>query len=723
MRNVRQVRCVEANELTLDDMAQVDVVALVMSTAGQGEMAGNAKTFWGEISKASKSSVEFTALRFGVFGLGDSHYWGSGTAESAKYFCLPAKELDQKMEALGAHRIINVGLADDQHANGVDGTFVAWEAQFFEELGVRAVGDEGSLRVVGMIDDEVKIESNYLRGTMLQSLADTSTGQILPEDTKISKFHGIYQQDNRDIRAQLEESGQERAYSFMVRIGIPGGVCSPEQYLAMSALARSHANGGLKLTTRQAFQLHGIIKKKLKPSIQIINRNLMDTLAACGDVNRNVISSCNPYQSEVFDEVIDFSRKLNLHLKPQTQAYHEIWLDKQQVAGNANTEVEPLYGPTYLPRKFKIAIAIPPMNDVDVFSHCLGFIAVVVNKKLLGFNVCVGGGMGTTHGNKKTYPRLSDVMAFVTVDQAIDVAEKVMLIQRDYGDRKNRKHARLKYTVEDHGIQWYRAEVERRCGYKLGAPRPFKFDSNGDRIGWVQGHDGKYHYTMFIENGRVYDTDEHNLRTGLDEIARVHTGDFRLTGNQNLIIGNVSEQQKPVIQRLLDKHNIDHSRYSGMRTTSMACVALPTCALAMAESERYLPTLITKVEVLLEKYDLMKEKIMIRMSGCPNGCSRPYMAEIVFVGKAPETYNMYLGGGFAGNRIAKIYKEGVKEDVILESLDPIFADYAKNRTNGEHFGDFVIRKGYVAPTLAGRLFWETDKAANQIPGVPPQVYW
>jgi sulfite reductase (NADPH) hemoprotein beta-component len=720
LRNVREVKCIEANDLSMDELAAADVVAFVMSTAGQGEFCFNSKKFGEEILN---SKQKLKGVRFGVFGLGDSHYWGKGTADSAKYFNLPAQELDAALHSLEAEQVLEVGLGDDQHANGVDGTFVSWEARFFKALDVNAVGVEDEVKVVGMIDDVVKRESNYLRGNILESLADLSTGAILPEDGKLTKFHGIYQQDHRELRAGLEEAGLERAYSFMIRIGIPGGVCTPQQYLAMSALARSHCSGTLKLTTRQAFQFHGIIKSKLKATVQIINRNLMDTLAACGDVNRNIIASPTPHQSEIHAEVLDFARKLNTHLKPQTQAYHEIWLDKHVVAGHANVEVEPLYHDTYLPRKFKIAIAVPPMNDVDVFSHCLGYVAVVVGGKLLGFNVCVGGGMGTTHGNTKTYPRLSDVMGFCTVEQAIEVGEKVMLVQRDYGDRDNRKHARCKYTVEDHGIVWYRQEVERRCGFKLGAARPFKFTSNGDRFGWFEGVDGNFHYGLFVENGRLRDSEKHQLRTGMDAICRVHTGDFRLTANQNCIIGSVTPEQRPIIQRLLDKHRMDGTKYSGLRLNSMACVALPTCALAMAESERYLPDLIDNIDLILDKHKLHDVPIMIRMSGCPNGCSRPFMAEIVFVGKAPETYNMYLGGGFSGNRLAKIFREGIKEPEILRLLEPIIADYATKRLPEEHFGDFVIRTGVVQPTLAGRVFHEQGEAANQIEGVPPQVYW
>ncbi|EDQ89610.1 uncharacterized protein MONBRDRAFT_32277 [Monosiga brevicollis MX1] len=722
MRGVVTVRAAEANAVTLEELADEEVVIFILSTAGQGEMCGNAVNFWNALKKA-KGGVNH--LKYAVFGLGDSQYWGKNTADSARYYCKPARDLDSKMAALGAERLVELGMGDDQHENGFSGGWVPWEAEVFEVLNVPAV--EGETEITGKVlkDESIKEESGYLRGHIMRSLADQSTAAMLPEDTKLTKFHGIYQQDDRDLRPHLEAEGKERAYSFMVRVGIPGGVCTPEQYLLMDSLSESHANSTLKLTTRQAFQLHGVLKWNLKAAIREINIGLMDTLAACGDVCRNVMASPNPYESEVHAEVLDFARRLSAHLKPQTTAYHEIWLDKKMVAGEAHTDVEPLYGQSYLPRKFKVAIAVPPMNDVDVFAHCLGYIAVVENKRLVGWNVSIGGGMGTTHGNVKTYPRLADLMGFCTPEQAIKVGEAVMLVQRDYGDRVNRKHARLKYTLEDHGMDWYRAKVEEHCGFKLQAARPFTFESNMDRMGWSQGYDGRFCYGMFIENGRIRDTDSYKLKTALRELAQLHQGDFRLTANQNLIIGGVTAEARPKIEALLKRYNIDNTRHSGLRLNSMACVALPTCALAMAESERYLPVLIDRIDEILTRNKLASDSIMIRMSGCPNGCSRPFMAEIAMVGKAPGAYNLYLGGGYAGNRLSKIYRDSASEEDILRILDELISRYARERLNNEHFGDWVIRANIVAPTLAGRLFHETDAAVNEIQTYSGtrQIYW
>jgi len=446
----------------------------------------------------------------------------------------------------------------------------------------------------------------------------------------------MYQQDDRDLREERRKQGKEKAYSFMIRVRVPGGISTPDQWLAIDEISDKYSNGNIKLTTRQAFQLHGIIKKNLKPTMREINKALMNTIAACGDVNRNVMCNPNPFQSEVHQEVQDFTQRLNDHLLPRTGAYHEIWLDDKLVAGNVTVErpvkvdEEPLYGKVYLPRKFKIAVAIPPNNDVDVLAHCLGFIAITENDKLVGFNVTVGGGMGMTHNNKKTFPRLADVMGFCTVEQGVEVGEKVMLVQRDYGDRSNRRHARLKYTVEDNGIDWYRTQVEERLGYKLQPARPYKFTDNSDRYGWTKGLNNSWHYCMFVQNGRVRDSPDYPLRTAIREIAKVHKGDFRLTPNQHLIIGNVNEKDKELIQSLLIKYKISNEVHSGLRLNSMACVALPTCGLAFAESERYLPDLIDKIDLILEKSGLIHEPITVRMTGCPNGCARPYVSEIGF---------------------------------------------------------------------------------------------
>tara|TARA_R110002096_G_scaffold273422_9_gene467278 strand:- start:17581 stop:19422 length:1842 start_codon:yes stop_codon:yes gene_type:complete len=549
-------------------------------------------------------------------------------------------------------------------------------------------------------NETIKVSSNYLRGTVIEGLADLSTGALSKEDTQLTKFHGIYQQDDRDLRRERRKAKKEPAYSFMIRVRVPGGVCSSEQWLEMDRLAGDYANHTIKLTTRQAFQFHGVIKGNLKTTIREINDALLDTIAACGDVNRNVMCNPNPHQSEVHAEALKISQEISDHLTPQTKAYHEIWLtdeDGEKVKVTEEPEeVEPIYGKQYLPRKFKIVVAVPPSNDVDIYAHCLGFIAIVKNGKIEGYNVTVGGGMGMHHGNEKTYPRLADVMGFCTPDQVVDVAEKVVTVQRDFGDRTERKHARLKYTVEDHGVDWFRDQVEQRLGYKLKAAKPFKFDDNGDRYGWVEDANGNSHLTLFIQNGRVRDTYDLPMRSGLRAIAKVHEGDFRLTANQNLIIANVSPKKRPEIEALLEKFKIkDSHERSALRLNSMACVALPTCGLSLAESERYLPDLITELEDVLEEVGLTHDAITIRMTGCPNGCARPYIAEIGFVGKGPGKYNMYLGGGFIGDRLARLYRQAVPAEEIKETLRPLFTAYAHDRKDGEKFGDFVIRTGVV----------------------------
>jgi sulfite reductase (NADPH) hemoprotein beta-component len=520
------------------------------------------------------------------------------------------------------------------------------------------------------------------------------------------KFHGSYMQDDRDVRTERNKQKLEPAYQFMVRVRAPGGVVTPKQWLMVDRLARKYANGTIRLTTRQSFQLHGVIKWNMKTVIREVNEELLTTLAACGDVNRNVMCNPNPYQSEVHEQVYEWATKLSRHLEPRTRAYHEIWLDEEKVVDSrSEEEQEPIYGPLYLPRKFKIGIAVPPSNDVDVYSQDLGFIAIHEKGQLLGFNVAVGGGMGMTHGDPKTYPQVARTIGFVTPDQLLDVAEKTVTIQRDYGDRAVRKHARLKYTIDDRGIEWFVDELHRRLGWKLEEARPFVFEHNGDRYGWVKGSNNRWHFTLFIQNGRVKDEKDYKLLTALREIAEVHTGDFRLTPNQNLIIGNVTSQKKKKIEQLIEEYGLtDGSRHSALRRNSMACVALPTCGLAMAESERYLPTLLDKLEVLLDEAGLRDQEIVVRMTGCPNGCARPALAELAFIGKAPGKYNMYLGGGFAGQRLNKLYRENIGEEEILSELRPIFHRYAKERLEGEHFGDFCIRAGYVKEVRSGLDF-------------------
>lgn len=553
-------------------------------------------------------------------------------------------------------------------------------------------------------NEGLKVESNFLRGTILEGLADESTGAISDADTQLTKFHGIYQQDDRDLRRERRKAKQEKAFSFMIRVRVPGGVCSSKQWLEMDGLASAYANETIKLTTRQAFQFHGVLKGNLKQTIKEINETLLDTLAACGDVNRNVMCNPNPYQSHVHAEVQKVTEAISDHLSPRTGAYHEIWLDKEKITKDPEQE-EPLYGKTYLPRKFKTVVAVPPSNDVDIFAHDLGYIAIIEDDKLVGFNVTVGGGMGMSHNKEATFPRLAQVLGFCTPEQAVEVAEKIVMVQRDHGDRTDRAHARLKYTIEDHGLDWFRDQVEERLGYKLGDERAFTFDHNGDRYGWREGTDGKHHYTLFIQNGRVLDTEETKMRTALREIAKIHEGDFRLTANQNLIIGGVAADAKAKIDALLAEYGLDKNNLgSALRLNSMACVALPTCGLALAESERYLPELVTELDGVIEEAGLREDALTIRMTGCPNGCARPYLAEIAMVGRAPGKYNLYLGGGFVGNRLNKLYRESVKSEELKPILQPMIESYAKEREDGERFGDFVIRKGIIKETTAGNNF-------------------
>jgi sulfite reductase (NADPH) hemoprotein beta-component len=426
-----------------------------------------------------------------------------------------------------------------------------------------------------------------------------------------------------------------------------------------------------------------------------INATLIDTIAACGDVNRNVMASANPVESRAHAVVYDWAKRLSELLKPHTRAYHEIWLDGEKLAGTA--EVEPIYGPTYLPRKFKAAIAVPPLNDVDVFANDLGFIAILKDGELQGFNLTVGGGLGTSHGEAATYPRLADVVGFLEPGQLLTVAEAVVTTQRDFGDRGNRKHARLKYTIDERGLDWFVGELTRRQGFALEPARPFEFTSNGDRFGWVEGYDGRWHLTLRIESGRVRDADSGQKLTALREIAKVHRGDFRLTPNQNLIVANIEPHARAFIGALALRYGLDgHVRSTPVRRDALACVALPTCPLAMAEAERYLPSLLPSVEGRLAAHGLRDLPLTLRITGCPNGCARPYLAEIGLIGKAPGRYNLYLGGDGHGQRLNVLYRENVDEPTILTALDEAFGRFAAERHAGERFGDFTWRAGLVS---------------------------
>ncbi|KZP01641.1 sulfite reductase subunit beta [Calocera viscosa TUFC12733] len=693
-----------------DDVRKDGFTVFVTSTAGQGEPPQNGRNTFkllsGLLARKGTGVQEkpLEELKYAVFGMGDSHYWPR--AEDAHYYNKPSKDLDSRLEALGATRVVDLGLGDDQDADGPETGYKAWEPLLWRALGVADV-EVLEAEPEPITNEYIKIASNYLRGSIVEGLRDTTTGALAASDGQLTKFHGIYEQDDRDIRDERKDAGLEPAYAFMIRVRMPGGVCKPEQWQAISQIADEHGNGTFKLTTRQTFQFHGVIKRHLKPAVRAINRALLDTIAACGDVNRGVLCSALPALSNLHAETYALSKKISEHLMPRTSAYHEIWLDKKQVAGNAVKDMEPLYGPYYLPRKFKIAIAIPPNNDVDVFCNDVGLIAIADKQgHLAGYNVSIGGGMGVTHSNKKTYPRLGDVIGFVKPEEAHLFCEKVMLVQRDNGNRQDRKNARLKYTIDRMGLDVFKKEVEKLLGHALDPARPYTFDNNLDQWGWKQSMDGKWNFTMFIENGRVQDEPGKPYKTGLVDIAKVHKGTFRLTANQHLILAEVDEKDVPEMKKLLAKYKLDNLQYTGLRLSSSACVAFPTCGLAMAESERYLPVLIDKVEKFCEDAGLRNDEIVMRMTGCPNGCARPYAAEVAFVGKAPGSYMMLLGGGFYGQRLNKIYRETVSEPEILAILKPMIKRYALERNPGERFGDWTIRAGYITPVTSGKEWYE-----------------
>ena len=544
-------------------------------------------------------------------------------------------------------------------------------------------------------NEGIKTRSNFLRGTITDGLENEITGALAADDTQVTKFHGFYQQDDRDIRAERKEQKLEPLHTFMLRARVPGGVCTPEQWLSINNIADELTmSGSIRLTTRQTFQYHGILKGDIRPVIQGLHSVLLDSIAACGDVNRNVLATTNPIESSLHKDVYAWAVRISEHLLPKTRAYHEIWIDNEKVA-SSEPEDEPIYGLTYLPRKFKTAVVVPPHNDVDVYTNDLGFIAIAENGVLTGFNVTAGGGMGATHGEPDTYPRLASDLGFIKPDDTLKVAEAILTTQRDFGNRESRKHARLKYTIDRMGIDTFRKEVEARSGVTFQPVVPVTFTQQGDRLGWVAGEDGKHHLTLFIENGRILDFPGRSLKTGLLEIAKVHKGDFRMTANQNIIVAGVAPEDRKQIEQLAREHNLYGGTLSVLRENAMACVALPTCALAMAEAERYLPDLITHYEALQVKHGIEKDAIVVRMTGCPNGCGRPYVAEIGFVGKAPGRYNMHIGGNGLGTRLNTLYKENITEATILSETDALFARYSAERTAGERFGDFVHRAEIV----------------------------
>ncbi|KJX97609.1 sulfite reductase subunit beta like protein [Zymoseptoria brevis] len=717
------------DDYPIEDLSTEENVVFISATAGQGEFPQNGRNFW----EAIKNSVDIdlAGVNFSVFALGDSHYWPRKADKH--YYNKPGKDLFARLETLGGKILVDCGLGDDQDPDGYQTGYAEWEPKLWDVLGVGNI--EGlPEEPAPMTNEDIKIQSNFLRGTIVEGLEDPSTGAISAADQQLTKFHGTYMQDDRDLRDERKAQGLEPAYSFMIRCRLPGGVATPDQWVQMDDISDQLGNETMKLTTRQTFQFHGVVKGKLKPAMQAINRSMMTSIAACGDVNRNVMCSSLPELSALHAQAQEAAQRISDHLLPAAAsvAYHEIWLKgmdgekDMKIAGDAQqpfiqamhpkdaaTIEEPMYGPVYLPRKFKITIAVPPHNDTDVYAHDIGLIAIQDKEgQLAGFNLLAGGGMGATHNNKKTYPQLGRMFGFVSVGEVHRACEHIMTVQRDNGDRKNRKHARLKYTIDDMGVEAFKAEVESRWGQTFGSPRPFKFHSNIDTFGWIKDERGLNHFTMFIENGRIEDTAEFPMKTGLRALAKLNHGEFRLTGNQHLILSNIPDQAMPDVKKMMKQYKLDNTDFSALRLSSSACVAFPTCGLAMAESERYLPVLVTKVEGLLEELGMRQDSIVMRMTGCPNGCARPWLAEVAFVGKAFGAYNMYLGGGYHGERLNKLYRSSIMEEEILEIMRGLLGRYAKERLDDggrkegekERFGDWCIRAGVIVATKEGRDF-------------------
>ncbi|MEM6324970.1 MAG: assimilatory sulfite reductase (NADPH) hemoprotein subunit [Pseudomonadota bacterium] len=555
-------------------------------------------------------------------------------------------------------------------------------------------GSDPSRVVEGKLADNerMKRDSNFLRGTITEDLGDPITGGFSPDNFQLIRFHGMYQQDDRDIRAERAQQKLEPLHNVMLRARMPGGIITPQQWLIIEKFAEDHTMyGSVRLTTRQTFQFHGVLKPHIKDMHRVINAAGIDSIATAGDVNRNVLCTTNPVESALHQEAYEWSKRISEHLLPKTRAYMEIWLDGEK----AKTTEEPILGSTYLPRKFKTTVSIPPNNEVDVHANDLNFVAIAENGKLVGWNVLVGGGLAMTHGDTATYPRKADDFGFIPLEHTLAVAEHVVSVQRDWGNRVNRKNAKTKYTLDRVGVDVFKAEVERRAGVAFAPSRPYRFTSRGDRFGWVEGVDGKHHLTLYILNGRILDYPGRPLKTGLRKIAEIHQGDFRMTANQNLVIAGIPADQRDAVEALAREHGLIDDFMTPQLKNSMACVALPTCPLAMAEAERFLPDLVASVEGLLEKHGIPDDHIILRVVGCPNGCGRAMLAEAGLVGKGPGKYNLYLGGNRIGTRVPKLYLENQSSAVILDALDGLIGGWAAERQDNECFGDFVIRKGVV----------------------------
>ncbi len=544
--------------------------------------------------------------------------------------------------------------------------------------------------------EHVKGESNYLRGQIAEELVQDTT-HFSEAHVQLIKFHGIYQQEDRDVRQTRKAAGEEKAYQFMIRSRIPGGVLTSEQYLVEDELAGQCANSTLRITTRQGFQLHGVLKGDVHSTIHTINESLLSTLAACGDVNRNVMACPAPAANRTQAQVEETARRIAMHLAPRSHAYHEIWIDGQQVETvklPEGEETEPIYGPTYLPRKFKIGVAFPGDNCIDVYTQDIGLVACLEGEQLDGFTILVGGGMGMTHGKSETFPRLATPLCYATVDEVLSVVETIVTIQRDYGDRQNRKHARMKYVVEERGIAWFRAELERRLGYSVQDPRELSWHDVEDHLGWHAQGDGRWFLGLYVENGRIKDDATIRLRTGLRHAIAEFRPGIRLTPQQNILFTDLLEAQCGPLTALLATYGIPTDLAEvGTRRFALACPALPTCGLALAEAERALPAVIRQIEADLDALGLAHEPLSVRMTGCPNGCARPYMGDIGFVGRTKDVYNVYVGGDILNTRLNTLYAASVHLKDLATTVRPLLALWRDERTAGETFGDFCYRVG------------------------------
>ncbi len=550
---------------------------------------------------------------------------------------------------------------------------------------------------VGSKVERIKIESDYLRGQIAEEL-EQGGSHFASDDVQLLKFHGTYQQENRDVRQVRKVSGDEKEYSFMVRSRIPGGTLTAEQYLAEDAIAGQYANGTLRITTRQSFQLHGVLKGDLRTTINSINKSLLSTLAACGDVNRNVMACPAPVTSRVQAQIQEVANRIALHLAPHSHAYHEIWIDGEQIdtiKHHEDEDVEPIYGKTYLPRKFKIGVAYPGDNCIDVYTQDIGLISSLKGEELDGFTVIIGGGMGMTHGKSETYPRLANPLCFVTPDEVLEVVETIVTVQRDYGDRQNRKHARMKYVVEERGIAWFRAEVESRLGRSLQDPREITWQDAQDHLGWQEQGDGLWSLGIYVENGRIKDDADARIRTGLRSIMEEFSPGVRLTAQQNILLTDIRDEQRAPLTAALATYNIPTNPTDvGVRRFAMACPALPTCGQALAEAERVLPKLIRQIEADLQALGLANEPLSVRMTGCPNGCARPAMGDIGIVGRTKDVYNIYVGGDLVNTRMNALYAPSVHLDKIVATIRPLLVVWREEPAQGEAFGDFCYRVGF-----------------------------